>query len=206
MPEPLAAAIGAGLPISEPSGNMIVNIGGGTTEIAIVSLYGMVVHGSVRVGGSNLDEAITQYVRRNYGLVIGPNTAESVKMKIGAAQPTQKEMSMEVKGRDSISGFPKTITLTSSEVVSCLESSLNGIAAGVKSVLESTPPELYSDIIDKGIVLSGGSAQLRNIDKFISAYTGVPVHLADDPLYCVVRGLGRALENLEIFNKSMLKR
>jgi len=206
MPEPLAAAIGAGLPISEPSGNMIVNIGGGTTEIAIVSLYGMVVHGSIRTGGNNLDEAITLYVRRNYGLVIGPNTAEKVKMTIGAAQPMQKNKSMEVKGRDSISGFPKTINLTSTEVVSCLDSSLNSIAAGVKSVLENTPPELSSDIIDKGIVLSGGSAMLKNIDKYISTYTGVPVHLADDPLYCVVKGLGRALENLDIFSKSMLKR
>ncbi len=206
MPEPLAAAIGAELPISEPSGNMIVNIGGGTTEIAIVSLYGMVVHGSIRVGGNNLDEAIIQYVRRNYGLVIGPNTAELVKMTIGAAQPLQKDKSMEVKGRDSITGFPKTVTLTSTEVVSCLESPLNSIAMGVKSVLESTPPELSSDIIDKGIVLSGGTALLKNIDKFISSYTGVPVHLADDPLYCVVKGLGRALENLEIFSKSMLKR
>ncbi|MFC1722112.1 rod shape-determining protein [Patescibacteria group bacterium] len=206
MPEPLAAAIGAGLPISEPTGNMIVNIGGGTTEIAIVSLYGMVVHGSIRVGGNSLDEAITQYARRNYSLVIGPNTAEKVKIEIGAAQPLPKEKVMEVKGRDSISGFPKTVSLTSTEVVSCLESSLSAIAAGVKSVLESTPPELSSDIIDKGIVLSGGTALLKNIDKYISSYTGVPVHLADDPLFCVVKGLGRAIENLEIFNKSMLKR
>ena len=206
MPEPLAAAIGAGLPISEPTGNMIVNIGGGTTEIAIVSLYGMVVHGSIRVGGNTLDEAIIQYVRRNYGLVIGSNTAEKVKMQIGAAQPLAKEKTMEVKGRDSISGFPKTINLASAEVVSCLESPLGSIAAGVKNVLESTPPELSSDIIDKGIVLSGGTALLKNIDKYISAYTGVPTHLADDPLYCVVKGLGRALENLDIFSRSMLKR
>jgi len=206
MPEPLAAAIGAGLPVSEAKGNMVVNMGGGTTEIAIVSLYGMVVHGSIRVGGNNLDEAIAQYVRRNYSLVIGPNTAELVKMEIGAAQPLQKEKSMEVKGRDSITGFPKTVHLTSSEVVSCLEAPLNSIAAGIKSVLESTPPELSSDIIDKGIVLSGGTALLKHIDKFVSSYTGVPVHIADDPLFCVVKGLGRALENLEIFNKSMLKR
>jgi len=206
MPEPLAAAIGAGLPVSEPSGNMIVNIGGGTTEIAIVSLYGMVVHGSIRVGGNTFDEAITQYVRRNYGLIIGPNTAEMVKMTIGAAFPLQKEKSMEVKGRDSISGFPKIINLNSTEVVSCLESSLMSIASGVKSVLEGTPPELSSDIIDKGIVISGGSALLKNLDKYISSFTGVPVHMADDPLYCVVKGLGRAIENLEIFSKSMLKR
>ncbi|OGC45313.1 rod shape-determining protein [candidate division WWE3 bacterium RBG_19FT_COMBO_34_6] len=206
MPEPLAAAIGAGLPVSEPTGNMIVNMGGGTTEIAIVSLYGMVVHGSIRVGGDSLDEAITQYVRRNYGLIIGPNTAEKVKLNIGAAYPLSKEKGMEVKGRDSISGFPKTVNLASAEVVSCLEPCLLTIAAGVKSVLESTPPELSSDIIDKGIVLSGGTALLKNIDKYISSYTGVPAHLADDPLYCVVKGLGRALENIEIFNKSMLKR
>ncbi len=127
-------------------------------------------------------------------------------MTIGAAQPLHKEKSMEVKGRDSISGFPKTVHLSSTEVVSCLESSLNSIAAGVKSVLEGTPPELSSDIIDKGIVLSGGTSLLSNIDKYISSYTGVPAHIADDPLYCVVRGLGRALENLEIFSKSMLKR
>jgi rod shape-determining protein MreB len=206
MPEPLAAAIGAGLPVAEPSGNMIVNIGGGTTEIAIVSLYGMVVHGSIRVGGNALDEAIIQYARRNYGLIIGPNTSEKVKIIIGAATPLQREKSMEVKGRDSISGFPKTITLKSTEIVACLEPSLASIANGVKSVLESTPPELSSDIIDKGIVLSGGTAQLKNIDKYISSFTGVPVHLADDPLYCVVRGLGRAIENLEVFSKSMLKR
>ncbi len=206
MPEPLAAAIGAGLPISEPSGNMIVNMGGGTTEIAIVSLYGMVVHGSIRVGGNSLDEALTSYVRRNYGLVIGPNTAELVKMNIGAAQPLLKEKSMEVKGRDSITGFPKTITLTATEVISCLEPSLASIASGVKNVLEKTPPELSSDIIDKGIVLSGGTALLKNIEKYIIHYTGVPAHLADDPLYCVVKGLGRAIENLEIFSKSMLRR
>lgn len=206
IPEPLAAAIGAGLPISEPTGNMIVNIGGGTTEIAIVSLYGMVVHGSIRVGGNTLDEAITQYVRRNYGLIIGPNTAENVKISIGAATPLDKEKVMEVKGRDSISGFPKIVSLTSTEITSCLENSLARIAAGVKSVLESTPPELSSDIIDKGIVLSGGTAQLKNIDKYISSFTGVPAHLADDPLYCVVKGLGRAIENVDIFSKSMLKR
>ncbi len=206
MPEPLAAAIGAGLQIAEPKGNMIVNIGGGTTEIAIVSLYGMVVHGSIRVGGNTLDEAITQYVRRNYGLIIGQNTAEKVKIQIGAAMPLQKEKTVEVKGRDSITGFPKIVNLVSAEVTSCLESSLLSIASGVKSVLESTPPELSSDIIDKGIVLSGGTALLSNIDKYISNYTGVPVHLADDPLYCVVKGLGRAIENVDIFNKSMLKR
>ncbi|MBP7928281.1 rod shape-determining protein, partial [Patescibacteria group bacterium] len=206
IPEPLAAAIGAGLPVSEPSGNMIVNIGGGTTEIAIVSLYGMVVHGSIRVGGTTLDDSIIQYVRRNYGLVIGPNTAELVKIKIGTAMLLPADLFIEVKGRDFLTGFPKTIKLSSTEMVACLEPSLHAIATGIKKVLETTPPELSSDIIDKGIVLSGGTALLRNLDKYISNFTGVPVHLADDPLYCVVKGLGHSIENIEMFSKSMLKR
>jgi rod shape-determining protein MreB and related proteins len=206
IPEPLAAAIGAGLPISEPSGNMVVNIGGGTTEIAIVSLYGMVVHGSVRVGGNTLDEAISQYVRRKYNLVIGENTAERVKIEIGSAYPLTKEIHLEVKGRDSISGFPKTISLTSTEVIACLSTPLAQIGGAIKAVLEKTPPELSSDIVDKGIVLSGGTALLKNLDKHITHFTGVPVHLADDPLLCVVKGLGKALENFDIFNRSMIKR
>jgi rod shape-determining protein MreB len=204
--EPLAAAIGAGLPVSEPSGNMIVNIGGGTTEIAIVSLYGMVVHGSVRVGGNTLDEAISLHLRRKYGLVIGDNTSERVKIQIGAALPLSKEKAVEVKGRDLVSGFPKTITIMSSEITSVLGPSLQQIGLGVKSVLEKTPPELSSDIIDKGVVLSGGTALLTNLDKYISNYTGVPVHVAEEPLLCVVRGLGKALENFEIFSRSMIKR
>ena len=206
IPEPLAAAIGAGLPVSEPSGNMVVNIGGGTSEIAIVSLYGMVVHGSVRVGGNTLDEAISLHIRRKYNLVIGDNTAEKVKIEIGAAMPLAKEKIMEVKGRDSVSGFPKTITLTSSEIISVLAHPLSQIGSAVKSVLERTPPELSSDIIDKGIVLSGGTALLTNLDKYITNFTGVPAHVADDPLLCVVKGLGRALENFDIFSRSMIKR
>jgi rod shape-determining protein MreB and related proteins len=206
IPEPLAAAIGAGLPISEPSGNMIVNIGGGTTEIAIVSLYGMVVQGSVRVAGNALDELIATHIRRKYGLVIGETTAEHVKITIGSAVPLTKEKFMEVKGRDSVSGFPKTITVGSSEICSCLAMPLNQIALAVKNVLEKTPPELSSDIIDKGIVLSGGSALLPNLDKHISEYTGVAVHLADTPLLCVVKGLSKALDNLEMFSRSMTKK
>lgn len=206
IPEPLAAAIGAGLPISEPSGNMIVNIGGGTTEIAIVSLYGMVTHGSIRVGGTTLDEAISQYLRRKYNLIIGDNTAERVKIEIGAAYPLAKDKLMEVKGRDSVSGFPKAINITSLEIVQCLAQPLGQIASAVKNVLERTPPELSSDIIDKGISLSGGTALLNNLDKHITHFTGVPVHIADDPLLCVVKGLGKALDNFDIFSKSMIKR
>ncbi len=206
IPEPLAAAIGAGLPIGEPSGNMIVNIGGGTTEIAIVSLYGMVVHGSIRIGGNALDEIIASYIRRQYGLVIGETTAEYVKIEIGSAMPLPKEKTLEVKGRDSVSGFPRTVNITSTEITACLAQPLSQIGLAIKNVLEKTPPELSSDIIDKGIVLSGGTALLRNIDKYISGYAGVAAHVADDPLLCVVKGLAKALENFGIFNKSMIKR
>lgn len=206
IPEPLAASIGTGLPISEPSGNMIVNIGGGTTEIAIVSLYGMVVHGSVRTAGNSLDEAIAQHLRRKYNLLIGDNTAELVKINVGSAFPLSKEEVMEVKGRDSISGLPKTITITSNEIVECLSHPLNQIAIAVKNVLEKTPPELSSDIIEKGIVLSGGTSTLRNLDKYITHYTGVPAHLADDPLLCVVKGIGKAVENIDLFSKSLTKK
>ena len=206
IPEPLAAAIGAGLPVSEPAGNMIVNIGGGTTEIAIVSLYGMVSYGSIRVGGNTFDEVIMSYIRRNYGLIVGDNTAERVKMDIGAAMPLSKDRTMEVKGRDAVSGFPKTVVLTSQEIVNCFSQSLNQIGIAIKAVLEKTPPELASDVIDKGIVLSGGTAMLRNLDKYISDYTGIAVHVAEDPLYCVVKGLSRVLENADIYSKSMIKR
>lgn len=206
IPEPLAAAIGTGLPVSEPTGNMIVNIGGGTCEIAVVSLYGMVSHGSVRVGGNALDEAITTHVRRKYNLLIGDNTAEDVKIKIGAAFPLPKEEKLEVKGRDSVSGLPRTVTLTSGEIVQCLAQPLSQIAIAIKNVLEKTPPELASDIIDKGIVLTGGTSLLRNLDKYITHFTGVPTHVADDPLLCVVKGVQKALENIEVFNKSLTKK
>ena len=206
VPEPLAAAIGSGLPISEASGNMVVNIGGGTTEIAIVSLYGMVVHGSIRVGGTALDEVIIQHIRRKYNLIIGENTAELVKIEIGAAYPLPKEKTLEVRGRDSVSGFPKSISITSGEIVQCLSQPLSQIGLAIKNVLEKTPPELSSDIVEKGIVLSGGTALLQNLDKHITHYTGVPTHIADDPLLCVVKGLGRTLDNLDVFNRSMIKR
>ena len=206
IPEPLAAAIGTGLPISEPSGNMVVNIGGGTTEIAIVSLYGMVAHGSVRVAGNSFDESISQHLRRTYNLLIGDNTAEYVKIRIGSAKALEKPEYLEVKGRDSISGLPKTINVTSGEITECLSQPLSQIAITIKNVLEKTPPELSSDIIDKGIVLSGGSSQLRNLDKYITSYTGVPAHVSDDPHLCVVKGIGKALENFSMFEKSLTKK
>ncbi len=206
IPEPLAAAIGTGLPISEATGNMIVNIGGGTSEIAVVSLYGMVSHGSARVGGNALDEAIATHVRRKYNLLIGDNTAEYVKMTIGAAFPLPKEEKLEVKGRDSVSGLPRTIVLTSGEVVQALSQPLSQIALAIKNVLEKTPPELASDIIDKGIVLTGGTSQLRNLDRYITHFTGVPAHVADDPLFCVLKGIAKALENVDMFNKSLMKK
>ncbi len=206
MPEPLAAAIGAGLQVGEASGNMIVNIGGGTTEIAIVSLYGMVVHGSVRVAGNTLDDAISTHIRRKYGLIIGDTTAEKVKIELGSALKLSKDKFMEVKGRDAVSGFPKTITVGSNEICDCLSPALAQIALAIKNVLEKTPPELSSDIIDKGIIISGGTALLSNLDKHISEYTGVAVHVADEPLLCVVKGLSRSLDNFDTLNKSMLRR
>lgn len=206
IPEPLAAAIGTDLPIFEPTGNMVVNIGGGTSEIAVVSMFGMVTHGSARIGGTALDDAIAQHVRRSYNLLIGENTAENVKIQIGAAFPLPKEEQMEVKGRDSISGLPRSVIVKSSEVVQCLSHPLSQIAAAIKNVLERTPPELASDIIDKGIILTGGTALLRNLDKYITTYTGVPAHIADDPLLCVVKGVAKALDNVEIFSKSLVKK
>ena len=206
IPEPLAAAIGVGLPIAEPTGNMIVNIGGGTTEIAIVSLYGMVAHGSVRVAGTTLDEAIILHLRRKYNLIVGDNTAEKLKKEIGSAYPLNKEEFYEVKGRDSISGFPKTILVGSNEITECFSFSLQQIAMAVKNVLEKTPPELSSDILDKGIVLSGGTALLKNLDKYLTNFTGVPVHVADEPLDAVINGISKVLDNLNYFEKSLLKK
>ena len=206
VPEPLAAAIGADLPVSRPSGNIIVNIGGGTTEIAVVSLYGIVVHGSVRVGGNSFDESIVQYLRREHGLVIGEETAEGVKINLGTAMtPTSSDI-IEVKGRDSVTGFPRIVEVSSEEINACMERDLERIAMAIKDVLESTPPELSSDILDKGIVLSGGSSQLKDLDKYISNYIGVPTHLADEPILCVIKGLGRVLDHLDEFSKSMIQR
>jgi len=206
IPEPLAAAIGAKIPIGEPSGSMIVNSGGGTTEVAIISLGGIVVHNSVRVAGNKIDEAIAAFLRHKHNLMIGERTAEDIKIKIGAATYLEPDLELEVKGRDSISGLPKTVIITSRDVTDSIQYPLREIISGIKAVLEMTPPELSSDVIDKGMVLSGGTALLRNFDKLLTLSTGVPAHVADDPLLCVVRGAGFALENLEAFRKSITRR
>lgn len=204
--EPLAAAIGAGIPIAAPSGNMIVDIGGGATETAVISLGGVVVHKSARVAGTKLDESIANYVRKKNNLIIGEQTAEEVKISIGSAIPLVKEEVMEVKGRDSIMGLPKTISLTSTQVTEALRPVLNLITSTIKAVLEETPPELASDIIDKGIVLSGGTSLLRGFDKLATTETGVPAHVAEDPMLCVVKGIGKALENIDLYKRSIIRK
>jgi rod shape-determining protein MreB len=206
IPEPLAAAIGADLPIGDSSGNMIINSGGGTTETAVISLGGIVVSGSARVAGNRLDEAIANFVRKKYITLIGENTAEEIKIKIGSALHMEKELETEVKGRDAITGLPRTLVLKTSEIAGALEPTLREMVEEVKGVLEKTPPEIIGDIIDRGIVMSGGTAKLRNIDKFITKETGLPSHVADDPLLCVVKGVATALENLQIFEKGLLKK
>lgn len=207
--EPLAAAIGARVPIANPSGNMIVDIGGGTAEAAVICLGGVVVHNSVRVGGNKVDEAIQNAVRKKYGLIIGENQAEEVKIKIASATPVRKaadEKELEVRGRDSITGLPKTIILRTAEVQEMIEATVLKIISAVKGVLEQTPPELASDIIDKGIILSGGTSQLTNLDKMMTEQTGVPCHVAENPLMCVVYGTGMALENLDLYKRSVSKK
>lgn len=201
--EPLAAAIGAGIPIAEASGNMILDIGGGAAESAVISLGGVVVHKSARVGGTKLDEAIADYVRREHALVIGEQTAEMVKMKIGSATKLPRPESMEVKGRDTVSGLPRTITLTSDDVWQALSKPLAQIVAVVKAVLEETPPELASDIIDKGIVMSGGTSTLRNLDALLTKEVGVPAYTAEEPLLCVVKGTGLAMEHLDTYRRAL---
>ncbi len=204
--EPLAAAIGANLPISGPSGTMIIDIGGGTSEIAVISLGGIVVARSLRVGGNRFDESIANYIRKKYNLMVGERTAEEVKITIGTALPLDRELHMEVRGRDLIAGLPRTIPLTSSEVMEALEQPLQQIVASVRTVLEETPPELSSDIIDKGMVMSGGGALLRNIDKLLTQVTGVPCHVAENALNCVALGTGLALEHFDFFKKSLVQR
>jgi rod shape-determining protein MreB and related proteins len=204
--EPLAAAIGANVPISSPSGNLIIDIGGGTSEIAVISLGGIVVARSVRVGGNRFDESITNYVRRKYNLMIGERTAEEIKINIGTALPLDRELHMDVRGRDLIAGLPRTIPLTSSEVTEALEAPLQQIVATVRAVLEETPPELSSDIIDKGMVMTGGGSQLRNIDRLLTQVTGVPCHVAENPLNCVALGTGLALEHFDFFKKSLVQK
>jgi rod shape-determining protein MreB len=204
--EPLAAAIGANVPISGPSGNMIIDIGGGTSEIAVIALGGIVVSASVRVGGNRFDEAIASYVRKKYNLMIGERTAEEVKIQIGTALPLERELNMEVRGRDLIAGLPRTIPFTSSEAMEAMEQPLQQIVTAVRHVLEETPPELSSDIIDKGMVMSGGGALLRNVDKLLTQVTGVPCHVAENSLNCVALGTGLALEHFDFFKKSLVQR
>lgn len=195
--EPMAAAIGAGLPVSEASGSMVVDIGGGTTEVGVISLGGMVYKGSVRVGGDKFDEAIISYIRRNYGMLIGEQTAEAIKEQIGSAYPASEVREMEVKGRNLSEGVPRSFTISSNEILEALSEPLNNIVGAVKNALEQTPPELGADIADRGMMLTGGGALLRDLDRLLSEETGLPVLVAEDPLTCVVRGCGIALERLD---------
>ena len=195
--EPMAAAIGAGLDVAEPTGNIIVDIGGGTTEVAVISLGGIVVSHSLKVAGDELDEDIVNYVKREMGLAIGLTTAEQIKLQIGCASPLMTEMSMEIRGRDLSNGLPRNITINSTQIEEAMRDSINEIVEIVKATLEKTPPELASDIIEKGIVLAGGGALIKNLDKLISSKTDMPVYVAEDPLDCVVKGTGKTLEDLE---------
>jgi rod shape-determining protein MreB len=199
--EPMAAAIGAGLPITEASGNMIVDIGGGTTEVAVISLAGIVYAKSVRVGGDKLDEAIVQYLKRKYNLLIGERTAEQIKIEIGSAHPDEEVRTMEVKGRDLVTGIPKTLEVDSNEIRDALSEVVNAIVEAVRIALERTPPELAADIVDKGIVLAGGGANLRNLDVLLREETGLPVVIAEDPLSCVVLGSGKVLDELDLLRR-----
>ena len=195
--EPMAAAIGAGMPVSDATGSMVVDIGGGTTEVGVISLGGMVYAGSIRVGGDKFDEAIINYIRRNYGMLIGETTAEMVKKEIGSAFPGSEVKEMEVKGRNLAEGIPRSFTISSNEILEALTEPLNAIVGAVKSGLEQTPPELGADIAEKGMVLTGGGALLRDIDRLLMEETGLPVIVAEDPLTCVVRGSGIALEKVD---------
>ncbi|MCP4426918.1 MAG: rod shape-determining protein [Chloroflexi bacterium] len=203
IPEPLAAAIGAGLPIGTPTGNLVVDMGGGSTEAAVVSMNGIVCAESVRVGGVHLDEAIIAYIRRKYNLVIGEPTAEALKIKIGAAMELDDALEMQVQGRDQVAGLPKTITVSTGEVVEAITEPLAAIVHVIRAVLAKTPPELSSDIIDRGMVLSGGGALLREIDTLITRETGVPAYVADNPMACTALGAGKALAELPILQRSI---
>lgn len=195
--EPMAAAIGAGLPVNEAAGSLVVDIGGGTTEVGLISLGGMVYAGSVRVGGDKFDQAIINYIRRNFGMLIGEPTAEMIKKKIGSAFPGSEVMEIEVKGRNIAEGVPRTFTVHSNEILEALSEPLNQIVVAVKNALEKTPPELGSDIAEHGLMLTGGGALLRDLDQLLKEETGLPVHVAEEPLNCVVKGCGIALENMD---------
>jgi rod shape-determining protein MreB len=200
--EPMAAAIGAGLPVAEPTGNMVVDIGGGTTEVAVISLGGIVVAQSIRVGGDELDEAIISYVKKEYKLMIGSQTAEEVKLEIGSAYPLREEVQAEIRGRDMITGLPKTVVLSSEDVRDALEEPLVQIIDAVKSTLDKTPPELASDIMDRGIMMAGGGSLLQGLDERLRRETEMPIHVAESPLTCVAVGSGRSLEEFEVMQKA----
>ena len=201
--EPLLAAIGAGIPIHNASGNMIINIGGGTSEIAVISLGGIVAAHSARVGGNKFDQAISDYIKRKYGLAVGDRTAEDIKKEIGSAIAQVKEEHMEVRGRDLMGGLPKTIKISSNEITEALQDELREVINAIKKVFQETPPELAADIMDKGMILSGGGALLRNLDQLITKTIGVPCYVADDPLFCVIKGIGIALDNLDVYKRTI---
>lgn len=202
--EPIVAAIGADIPIANASGNMIIDIGGGTSEMAVISLGGIVSSDSVRVGGNKIDAAIQEHIRRKYNLAIGDHTAENIKIEIGSAMYLEEKLSAEIKGRDMVSGLPHIIRVTSDDLTDAIQNELKLIIDSIKEVLRRTPPELCADVMDRGMVLSGGTSQLRNLDRLVAEATGVPTYVADDPVLCVVKGTGIALENLESYKRSIL--
>jgi rod shape-determining protein MreB and related proteins len=206
IPEPVAAALGADIPIDSPAGNMVIDIGGGTTEVAIISLGGIVASTSVRVGGNKIDSSIADFIRKKYGLAIGDKTAEDIKIEVGSAIHEKKNREMEIRGRDIIAGLPKTITISSHEVTEAMRDELDKIIQAVRSVLEQTPPELSSDVIDRGMIMTGGGSLLRNIDKLLTQATGIPCIVSDDALLCVAKGIGTALDHLEDYKKSAYAR
>lgn len=203
--EPMAAAIGVGLPVDSPTGSMIIDIGGGTTEIAVIALGGIVNGTSIRVGGDEMDEAIIQYMKKTYNLLIGERTSEQIKFRIGSAYPTGDEEEMEVKGRDLIAGIPKTIKITSSETREAMAEPINDIVEAVKLALEKTPPELSADILDRGIIMTGGGSMLKGLDERLRQETNLPINVVEDPLTCVVRGAGKILSNLSYYSKILIK-
>lgn len=203
--EPMAAAIGVGLPVDRPTGSMIIDIGGGTSEIAVIALNGIVNNTSIRIAGDELNEAIVLYLKKNYNLLIGELTAEEIKIKIGSAFPLEKEESMEIKGRDLVAGVPKTLKISSVQIREALSEPVNAIVEAVRQALERTPPELAADILDRGIILTGGGALIRGLDKRLRQETNLPVNVAEDPLTCVVRGTGKVLENMAQYSKVLIK-
>ena len=201
--EPLAAAIGAGIPVSAPSGHMIIDIGGGAAEAAVLSLGGVVVHKSVRVAGNKIDDAVKSYLKSAHNLIVGDQTAESIKIKLGSATKLAKEETLEISGRDLVFGLPRSVVVTSTDITKAIQPPLQQIIGTIKNVLEDTPPELAADIIDKGIVMSGGTSTLRNFAKLVTQETGVPAHVADDALYCVIKGTSTVLENIELWKRNI---